>query len=378
MRHFVPLVLLLALVGCKPEEPAPSTEPTPRAMGPATLAMLLDEAEGLRLVRHDPDQAVEKREETLAKLPAVHGGADVAFVPGRDEAIVWRGQGYDDPPTPEGLWHVTWGAAPKVEVLKGPGMGKLNDVGYDAQGRPTALVLDEPEPYVEPKKDAKGEFRMFEGKRYDFEAGAEGLKVLAHAYTWEGGAWKRSETIQTTSGWDYGMGVKALKAYTGLAPRTNEMLDGHPPLVEITDPKRLSALKKLSPRDVEGEGDAWQTLPGDPPLHIFTVSAEFVMLSSRIAVDVNGEPQALGGLEAPAEAEESMMMGKGQRAITLERRGPLLLVADIGNGRHPRLVDLATRDMRFSSDRASAAVFWPAATAPVPVPAASAAASAAP
>ena len=37
-------------------------------------------------MRHDPDQAAEQREETMARLPGVHGKAHVAWAPSGSEA----------------------------------------------------------------------------------------------------------------------------------------------------------------------------------------------------------------------------------------------------------------------------------------------------
>jgi hypothetical protein len=89
-------------------------------------------------------------------------------------------------------------------------------------------------------------------------------------------------------------------------------------------------------------------------------------------MDVDGKPQLLSGLDAPAAAIDSSF-GKGLRSVTAFRRGPLMLVADRYDGGHPRLVDLASRGIRFSSDKAAAAVFWPAAGELVATPEPSAA-----
>lgn len=365
MRRFLPLVLILALAGCKSETPEESGSAAPSAapaLGPAAMGMLLDEAEGLRFIRVDPDRAADQREETLAKLAGVHGKVQVSWAPSGTEAIVWRGRSFEDPPVPAAAWQVNWGASPAATPAPFtlPTGGDLEEVGYDPQGRPVALLLQSTENYKEPKKDAKGQYLEFEGKRYDVPEGQEGLQVLAHAFTYEAGGWKRTETVQTTTGWDYGAGTKALAAAKTLGARTSAILDSLPEWGDVKDPKRMAALNAIAkPKDDAGEG--WASLPGDPPLFGWTTSIEFTYLTNRLVMDVDGKPQALSGLDAPEPTEGDNGFGKGLRSVTAFRHGPLLLVTDRYVGTHPRLLDLASRGVKFSSDAASAAVFWPGA-----------------
>ena len=99
-------------------------------------------------------------------------------------------------------------------------------VGFDAQGRPVALVADV---YVEreaEKSEAGERFVCFESQRYPVPAG-EGMPGLALAYRLEGGTWKRFEakgSLYETAG---APEVRALEAAKTLSlPKPSEDLPG--------------------------------------------------------------------------------------------------------------------------------------------------------
>ncbi len=120
----------------------------------------------------------------------------------------------------------------------------IEELGFDKQGRPVAILGDV---YVKrtPEKGPKGQqFLTFEGQRYPLPEGAEGSPGLAHAYRLEEGGWKRVETKASGFESDLALGIHALDTLKGLMP------------IESASPVELSMPGKEAPKSVAKKLDA--------------------------------------------------------------------------------------------------------------------------
>lgn len=362
-RRAAALVLSLATLalGCEPAAPA---------WGPSSLSFFEPAPEGLAWVRFDPDAAGEGgtkgRRALITTIPTTGGTPDVAWRADGGRALVWQAPRFDEvagAERPATIWDVDVASGAKTEVPVPPA-GKLDQLGFDAAGRAIALVEAEwAEGSV--KQDAKGRYLEHEGRRVDVPADMlEGLPILVHAFelTPER-TWKALETIASDTGWDYASGVKRLAAAATLGARTPGLLSSHPDTEDLTDKAALAPLEALAPRTRGREDGNWAKLvPSDGRVAVWLEQAGEFMHATELLAFTTEPPALVPHLAIPSPAAKAMISGEGgtgARGTAPQVRGDRLLVADAWDGEHPRLIDLATRQLLFSSDVARATVFWP-------------------
>jgi hypothetical protein len=327
-----------AAPAAKPAAPAPTPAPAVASITDATLSYLEPSGEGkCRWLQHTPPGEPKTVFDIATDCEAVRlawsmdGKEGVAYLPGPAE-----GGGSQ-------AWRVEL-ATGKATKLSLPTLGTLHRFGFDAQGRPVALMEDPREP------SGEGENRqiVFEGKSY--AAAMDGQPGLAHAFRLEGDAWKRFETESTSYGWDYAADVRALKAYDAMGPtpeKLSEMADeALKPVPE--DSPVFAALKAVKqPSDETG---SWKQLeiPGGP-LYVWESSdSELPYFSAPVRI------QGANGLVEP----EGLQPGGH---LSLAVRGDLVLM-DMGGGEGKPVAHLwnaRTKKIVASVVDKRTVTFWP-------------------
>jgi hypothetical protein len=205
----------------KPAAPAPA--PTPAPVSDATLSYLEDSPDKkCRWVQHTPPGEPK----TVFTLPIDCSSAGgMAWKADGSEALVFS---LGDKAQ---VWRVDL-ATGKSTPLSLPTRGAFGTIGFDAQGRPVALMdelylegTDTP-PTLKVVETGKGEDAtkqfLFEGQRYDLAL--DGIPGLSHAFRLEaGGAWTRFETKSSSYEWDYAASYRVLDAFDAMAPTVEKL-----------------------------------------------------------------------------------------------------------------------------------------------------------
>jgi hypothetical protein len=288
------------------------------------------------------------RREVLTTFPGHPTKVRAAWSADRQQNLVWF-ESDDDAAnslsaTRPRLYWVTPGRAARELVL--PPLGSLRDVGFERGGAAIALTLAP----VTLTNDHHGHrVTTFAGKRYSILVGAEGIPVLVHAFRLNSkGQWQRFETALSTDGWDYAMGVEALKASRTLQFRADQVLGSQPAHDEVTDKPTLAALHAAAPTLSGANGDMWWRLKGPPtPVYCWSITGELTYATGRVFF---GGPQPTVAPNLPWGPTDQ---------VALNWRGQYLLASDAGSGKQPRLYDLKTRALVFSDDAVLDTIFWP-------------------
>lgn len=346
---------LLVLVGCKKDAPARAVAPL-EAVPPSDGVLSLFEPAADRCEWRRLDVA-SGRSATVASFAGTCVGARVAFSPDGQRAVVWFDPanvqsagmggsdvgkpGYPDEPVDDAaksrLFLVTI-ASGAVTTLPLPAF-EFSELGLDAKGV-LALSLET----VKDEEVAAGK-TMVDGKPFALTPADEGLVALAHASRFEKDAWRRVETKQTTTGWDYGPGVRDLDAWDALGPRSTLLLDTHPDGAADVDEATAKRLASLAPKLGEGSWSSW----GTPPARLFgwVVSGEFAHTTGYLVFE--GTPPVPAPKVGFTDGD----------LVAVRRKGSLLLVASGGAGTHPRVYRFGAPTLVWSSDAARGAAFWP-------------------
>ena len=370
IRHLVLLSAALAL-GCK-KEPPPAPAPTaPKAaaadLGPEALPARQDfEATDstLSLVAPDGRYCVWVKQDIAAPskryaLASVEGsclGARTAlsadgkrgalrFDPGNVRSSAQGNPAFPNPIPPsdmkDRLFEVDVAAGTAHEVPLPP-RGDFDEFGFDAQGRLLALTLQHPTA----EEMQAGEVRV-DGQAVPLEAEGEGSAAVAHAYAWEGGAWKRIESKVTTEGADYSQGIDALKASKGLGYRSGEALLAR---IQGDNEKRnavLDALRPLAPDLSATDGQWIRAGSGDGRFDVWEATDSEFPYTTGLLVFLDGN--------TPVKPPEYPYTRSD--VVAVRTRGPYLLVAQELLGAHPRLY--RGRALVWRSEDARAVTFWP-------------------
>jgi hypothetical protein len=239
----------------------------------------------------------------------------------------------------------------RVELATGQGtplsiptLGRLGGFGFDAEGRPVALMED-PRDVVEGEGEQK--VIVFEGQRYP--AALDGLPGLAHAFRLEGGTWKRFETKDTSYEWDYAAGIKALDAYDAMGPTPEKQWakadDAFIPVPE--DSPALAALKAVKEPSDEGNWKQVQTAGGT--LYAWEATyVEIPYLSTPLRIQDAKGVAPLEGLDVNG-------------GVSVAVRGDFVLVdvMDAEGQESARLWNAKTKKPAASLNGKTAISFWP-------------------
>lgn len=266
--------------------------------------------------------------------PSVKEGLVLSSLPQGGERI-WRvdfAQKSDKPMDLKGL--------PAGTGESGPRKPGITRVGFDAQGRPVALV------YVsaEPEEGQGGEqFISFEGQRYPVtETDSPVRQGLALAYRWEGSEWKRFETKVSGS-------YTALDANNALydpGPSRTESLPGQ----ETSKSTAQLLNKTLKPKDRFGK---WMALP----------TPGGTLLYRAQQLDSDGSPSPSGPVRW--EQNEKLVELEGLKAkpgdtLVFQLRNDLLVINVLGETQTAYVFDSRTKKNLTSVTGITAPVtLWP-------------------
>ncbi|MFL5350770.1 MAG: hypothetical protein ACJ8AT_38865 [Hyalangium sp.] len=224
----------------------------------------------------------------------------------------------------------------------------IEELGFDKQGRPVALLEDI---YSErkPEKGKDGQaFVTFEGQRYPLNENQEGEPGLAHAYRLEEGGWKHVETKASHFETDLAPGIRILKAGETLMPVVPEPgIGGRMPGEEASE----SAAKKLDVafpgQDADGQ---WMSLstPGGTLYYRGSQGGEFLFPSVPVAWEQGGKLVPVKGLSA-----------KPEDPLELEVQDGLLLISNYSEPYVAQVWDTRTKERVFTAEQANAPTFWP-------------------
>lgn len=362
----VAAALLVFLTGCRkaaeapdagtPAAPPPVTEfPVPTAR--STLSVFEPAGTNCEWRQLDP---IANTKVVLATFPRTCVGAKVNFSPDASKAIVWfepgliqsagysssvsSKPGYPDEKRDEKATtraFVVSTRKQQIEPLTLPSVKgqTLQDLGLDATGAVVAL-LEEALP-----EDAKGEITSGT-ERFDLSTIQEGMPVLVHAYKREGTDWKKFETKLSTTGWDYGLGVKELEASRKMGPSTEDMLSAHLQGDSAED-DIVPELMKLAPKGAKDDDGHWIFFgAGGTRFYVWEIQGEFVYTTGLI---VAGSPPAVLPKLGFTDGD----------LVAIRMSGPYVLISDSASGTHPRMYEMPAMKLVFSSDTARAATYWP-------------------
>ncbi|WP_233262211.1 hypothetical protein [Vitiosangium sp. GDMCC 1.1324] len=326
--------------------PAGTAAPAPPVTD-ASLSLLEPSGDGCEWARFEP---LSSARQVLAKLAVdCQGGATALSRDGKRGAVrFWRG-GVSAPvvgrPTypekfPSSAFRdrlflvdlVTGG----VEELPLPSSGELIEFGFDAGGRLLGLSIQKPTP----EQERAGAVEV-DGTRILFDLDSRGHPLLAHAFTWQGGAWTRLDVKATNE--SSGTGVLALRKELG--ERASRSLDPRISPEEIEDDAVLDQLYAFTPEQPDGE---WVRLErGGNTLALWGTPFGDGLL-------------ATGLLRRVEKRKAIPLPGFTYRAndlISIQSRGPFLLMSLADSGGHPRMY--RGRKLVWSSETARAVTFWP-------------------
>jgi hypothetical protein len=223
-----------------------------------------------------------------------------------------------------------------VEELPLPHLGELIEFGFDAGGRLLGLSLQR----VTPAQARAGAVEV-EGSRVLLDLGRPGQPLLAHAFVYEGGTWTRLDSKSTNEF----SSTRVLVLRKELGERASLSLDPRFVPQEIEDDTLLDQLYALTPEQPEGE---WAALRrGGYTLALW-------------GTPFGDELLATGLLRRVEKGKAVPLPGHAYREndlVSLQARGPLLLVSLADSGGHPRLY--RGRKLVWSSESARAVTFWP-------------------
>jgi hypothetical protein len=242
-----------------------------------------------------------------------------------------------------------------------PDVGLTTVLGFDAQGRPVALVehYDMPNVKAPERVEEKGQAAfVFEGQKYPIgEQG--GVAGLAHAYRREGNAWKRVETKVSSYMGEAAEETGALELAKALGPNTALAARQEGPRSESVSGEEAAALEKSAPEKKSGSGGeeerelAWARFPtpAGPVYHREEHVERAALRYAPLRWEVGGTLVEPEKLKLPEDS------------LWLESRGTLLLVT---SGEAVRLYDVKQKKQLLSLDGVYQPRFWPLTAAPKP------------
>lgn len=299
-------------------------------------------------LRVDP---VRGTRELLAEFPLDCTGVAVAWSPDASEAIVDFPGGWEDG---AGHRHYAFlvdladrrGVAASKPLEMPAGAGILDQLAFDTEGYPIAIYLD----LAGRTPEERRESLAFEGRAYAVPD-SPGIPLLAHAFRLERGAWRRIETVATTSEACDAPGTSRLEAASGerQGPTTFRMLDpawGHEVSSEPIPAELFDELERHERNDAEA-AYGWVRLAAQGRSAVLAVEASFDYAWLTTPVLLVGDD----GIRELDGVPENAILASASR-------GRWLLLSEAVSGARPVLYDLEGRVV-FSAPRAVTATFWP-------------------
>ncbi len=376
LRWSLALLAALSLSACKRDEPAPATAPKVGAEASKAQGTAKHGATGVGATAPVPARASHalaylkpvdpgRCEWVRQPLPTGEATTVFAFNAACDSSMVaWNPSGREGLvftwPSAEGevprAWRVDLGARSGWPLdLKGlPGGSSaggqdqpyIEQLGFDAQGRPLALIADVyiARPVQEGEKGSP--FILFEGKRYELPA-VDGAPGLAHAYRHEAGGWKRIETKGSQFESDIAPGTRELETAREMRP----VFKAHPsPRMSGQEASEDAAKKLDAAFPGQEESGQWMTLttPGGALHFRGTLGGEYLYPAPPVRWEQEDKLVELEGLAA--EAGDS---------LDLSMKEDWLLIARYGDARSAQVWDTRTKKLLVTAKEAYASTFWP-------------------
>ncbi|HEY0095732.1 MAG TPA: hypothetical protein VGB96_15485, partial [Archangium sp.] len=222
-----------------------------------------------------------------------------------------------------------------VEELPLPPSGELVEFGFDAGGRLLGLTLELSTPAQAGTRTVEIDGR---GSR---EREGAGRTLLAHAFVHEAGTWTRLDSKTTTEF----SGTRVLALRKELGERSSRALDPRFAPRELEDDEVLDQLYELSPEQPEGE---WTSLR----IGRYTLALWGTPFGDELL--------ATGLLRRVEKGRVVPLPGHSYREsdlVSVQARGPFLLVSLADSGGHPRLY--RDKKLVWSSESARAVTLWP-------------------
>jgi hypothetical protein len=323
-----------------------------------TLSVLEPEGGGCVWRRLDP---VAGRSGVVATFEGDCFGARVSFAMDGSRAAVW----FDPSTFHEAVLYASYGPRPRwpdeqpresmqtslcdVTVATGhvrrlplPKTRGLAEVAYGPKGLLAFTVADLTQ--VERTEQRV----VVDGKAIAVPPTQEGEPAVARAWREAEGRWKPVETKVTTRYACDARDFHALDAAARLGPRSGAILSSR----ALTGTPPESFRQALEHERLPTDGDEWAALAeaAAPVFVLMAAAGEGVHTTSLIRL-ANGE-----SIETPQHLDYA-----GGELVSVTCRGPYLLVAGVASGTHPRLYDVTTRTLVWTSDTARAVTFWPTA-----------------
>lgn len=358
-RALLASALVLASLKSLPTTAAPtsSNEPTPMqapASGPALSYLKPMGPEKCEWVRQPLPSGAPIR---VFTFDGACSQSELVWNPNGKEGLVFY------QPEAEGaqprLWRVDFAAksGKRVELkglpvlaTRGPDKPFIEQLGFDAQGRPVALVSNI---YANRKlqKDKSGNaFIFFENQRYPVEKSVSS-PGLALAYRLEGSDWKRFETKVSAYEPETAPGLNALDAAKSLAavPAPNPLPEGTPGQEASESAVRM--LDAAVPQ--QDKASKWMALPTPGGTLLY-----------RGAVDYSDEsfyPAAPARWEQDGKlAELAGLTAKDGDRLGFQLRNDLLIVFVLGeDSRSAHVYDTRTKKNLAPLEDVEMATFWP-------------------
>ena len=360
--------VLVVAGACKKEasqQPAAPTEPKPAeakpapapvredfAATPSTLSLLEPAAGRCEWAKFDP---VSKKRLVLGSFEGNCLGALAAlrqdgkrgiarFDPRSTHGSNLGNPSFKDFDAPKGMRDRLYDVdivSGNVRELPLPPLGNVREFGFDKANRLLALTLQN----VTDAETAAGAATV-DDTEVQLNPESEGIAAIAHAFAWEGGAWKRVETRVTTDGADLSPGVRALEAASDLGYRSAEVLVPRIQGDNETNNALLDKLRASAPNLNDTDGSWIMFGVGEQKYEVWEESAEEALSTGLIFAVEGGNLVKLP--EYPYGRED---------LVAIQRRAPFLLVTQDYVGAHPRMY--RGKEHVWSSDTARAVTFWP-------------------
>lgn len=364
------LAVTLALAGCKSNNAPAATKDTAAAAttaaapaankAPAPVPASVPAISYLKQVDTEQCQWI-RQPVSGAPTPVFNFNADctrtlVSWSPDGKQGVVFTWP--VGPGAQPRVWRVDFAAKtgapmdlkglPGTTGAQGPDKPYIEKVGFDAQGRPVALVSDvyTDRPLEKGKNGEK--FMSFEGERFPVgEVKPDTAPGLALAYRWEDSGWKRFETKASIYEGDDSPGINALDAAKALT-----FVQRPPPSKELPGKEASVSSGKLLESSLPEQKDGmWMTLPTPGGMLHYRASNlgdDTLVPTAPVRWEQDGKLLELEGLKA-----------KDTDSIGLQLRGELLLISVWSDPNPAYLFDTRTKKNLLSVTGAQSAALWP-------------------
>jgi hypothetical protein len=275
-------------------------------------------------------------------------GASTAFHPSSKMAVVWFNQGVDGTMQ----WLVNLDNHKSLRIPRPPN-GELRRFAFNGAGNLLSFTINQ---NVRSAKEEAGKYLVFENTKYRIPTDSDGIFGLAHAFLWQGSKWKNLETKASPCCHEGAKEIYSLDAYQLITSNgallLNQSLEQLLPYREsrtILDSfiiAKASSLLKNAPTYGRWrliENHAWKK-----DLLVLALIKSPAPMTGQILIFENKE---VGLLEGWNQNSKDL--------ISIQDHSQFALISEAYTGLHPRIFDMGTGKLIFSSNSWKGTVFWP-------------------